>query len=115
MSAQEEEKAIDNSPHPPLRQSAPQLDIDFSLRLNEALEESKDEHLSDSSQQDEPPIPSIEQLHLSAISSPIIEDIESSALIEDTTLHASSIRDDRWICPICLDLFSSPVETPCKD
>jgi hypothetical protein len=112
MSAQEEEKAIDNSPHLPLRQSAPQLDIDFSLRLNEALEESKDEDLNDSIPIDEPP--NYELLHLSDISYPAIEDRESSDLIEDTTLHARSIRDDRWICPICLDLFSSPVETPCK-
>ena len=30
-----------------------------------------------------------------------------------STLHASSIRDDVWTCPICLELLNDPVETPC--
>lgn len=30
-----------------------------------------------------------------------------------TYLSASSLSDDRWICPICLDIFDDAVETPC--
>ena len=28
-------------------------------------------------------------------------------------LLSSSIRNDTWTCPICLDIFEDPVETPC--
>lgn len=30
-----------------------------------------------------------------------------------TYLSASSLSDDRWLCPICLDIFDDAVETPC--
>ncbi len=30
-----------------------------------------------------------------------------------TYLSASSLSDDRWICPICLDIFDDAIETPC--
>ncbi|CAI2385919.1 unnamed protein product [Moneuplotes crassus] len=30
-----------------------------------------------------------------------------------TYLSASSLSDDRWVCPICLDIFDDAVETPC--
>ena len=30
-----------------------------------------------------------------------------------TFFSASSLADDRWICPICLDIFQDAVETPC--
>mmetsp|Transcript_43853 Transcript_43853/g.58129 ORF Transcript_43853/g.58129 Transcript_43853/m.58129 type:complete len:125 (+) Transcript_43853:190-564(+) len=30
-----------------------------------------------------------------------------------TYFSASSLSDDRWICPICLDIFHDAVETPC--
>ena len=30
-----------------------------------------------------------------------------------TYFSASSLSDDRWICPICLDIFQDAVETPC--
>ena len=33
--------------------------------------------------------------------------------IKLTYLSASSLSDDRWICPICLDIFDDAVETPC--
>lgn len=26
---------------------------------------------------------------------------------------ASSLSDDRWLCPICLDIYEDAVETPC--
>lgn len=41
-----------------------------------------------------------------------ISEAESVASIK-SPLFASSIRDDRWICPICLDIYEDPVETPC--
>ena len=30
-----------------------------------------------------------------------------------TYFSAQSLADDRWICPICLDIFNDAVETPC--
>lgn len=30
-----------------------------------------------------------------------------------TYFSASSLADDRWICPICLDVYQDAVETPC--
>ena len=30
-----------------------------------------------------------------------------------TYFAASSLSDDRWLCPICLDIFEDAVETPC--
>lgn len=30
-----------------------------------------------------------------------------------TYLSASSLSDDRWVCPICLDIFEDAIETPC--
>lgn len=30
-----------------------------------------------------------------------------------TFFSASSLADDRWICPICLDIYQDAVETPC--
>jgi hypothetical protein len=32
--------------------------------------------------------------------------------IKLTYLSASSLSDDRWICPICLDIFDDAIETP---
>ena len=40
-----------------------------------------------------------------------ISDIAKHAKL--TYLSASSLSDDRWICPICLDIFDDAVETPC--
>lgn len=30
-----------------------------------------------------------------------------------SNFSASSLSDDRWLCPICLDIFQDAVETPC--
>ena len=30
-----------------------------------------------------------------------------------SNFSASSLSDDRWLCPICLDIFYDAVETPC--
>jgi hypothetical protein len=30
-----------------------------------------------------------------------------------TYLAASGLSDDRWLCPICLDIYEDAVETPC--
>ena len=30
-----------------------------------------------------------------------------------TYFAASSLSDDRWLCPICLDIYEEAVETPC--
>ena len=30
-----------------------------------------------------------------------------------TYFAASGLSDDRWLCPICLDIFEDAVETPC--
>lgn len=30
-----------------------------------------------------------------------------------TYFSAKSLSDDRWVCPICLDIFVDAVETPC--
>ena len=30
-----------------------------------------------------------------------------------TYFAASSLSDDRWLCPICLDIYDDAVETPC--
>ena len=30
-----------------------------------------------------------------------------------TYFAASSLSDDRWLCPICLDIYEDAVETPC--
>jgi hypothetical protein len=30
-----------------------------------------------------------------------------------TYFSAASLSDDRWVCPICLDIFTDAVETPC--
>ena len=40
----------------------------------------------------------------------------SSEIIKNvklTYLSASSLSDDRWMCPICLDIFDDAVESPC--
>jgi hypothetical protein len=30
-----------------------------------------------------------------------------------TYFAASGLSDDRWLCPICLDIYEDAVETPC--
>jgi len=30
-----------------------------------------------------------------------------------TYFSSASLSDDRWVCPICLDIFTDAVETPC--
>jgi len=30
-----------------------------------------------------------------------------------TYFAASGLSDDRWLCPICLDIYDDAVETPC--
>ena len=50
---------------------------------------------------------SLEESKIKESASDIIKNIKL------TYLSASSLSDDRWICPICLDIFDDAVETPC--
>lgn len=112
MSGQEEAKVDEQVP--PFRRAPSQSDADISFVLNEALEERKEEALLGIEEQQGV------QLELMLFSDDEIEEeieaIESdnSFKLPNSSLHASSLTDDRWICPICLDLFQDPVEAPCE-
>lgn len=41
------------------------------------------------------------------------EELHTFRSSTSSNMHSSTITDDRWLCPICLELFDNPVETPC--
>jgi len=42
-----------------------------------------------------------------------LEKSEKGGPARFTYFSAASLSDDRWVCPICLDIFVDAVETPC--
>ncbi|CAG9316370.1 unnamed protein product [Blepharisma stoltei] len=52
------------------------------------------------------------QVEISVLSG-ISEDVKNFSSSVSNNLHSSTVRDERWMCPVCLELLEDPVETPC--
>lgn len=85
----------------------PRYNYDLLNSLDDIyLEEIRDDH--------QWPSPRLHLLENDEIAEEINEEFEFPAVSATSeNFLASSIRNDTWNCPICLDIFEDPVETPC--